>query len=247
MPKRILILSGTSDGRAAAEALVAAGHVVISSLAGATAKPVLPSGQVRVGGFGGSAGLSSYLADEAIDAVVDATHPFAAQISHHAHAACEERGVPLIRLERSAWQSPADGTWTRVASFQAALEALPNGARVLVTTGRKQLELLAGRPDLSGVVRTIETPLEALPSGWVLLRERPPFTLEREKELMRSNGVSHLVTKNAGGGLTKHKIVAANALGVDVLMIERPAKPLCRTVETVEALVTAVGSLWDNG
>lgn len=226
MPRnRILILGGTGDGREIAAALVAAGHDVITSLAGVTAQPILPAGKVRRGGFGGASGLKSYLESETITLVIDATHPFAAQMSRQAFEACERCGVLLLRFERKPWQPTPEDAWTMVGSAAEAAAALPPGARVLLTTGRKDLEPFLARPDLSGIVRMIEAPTIQPPSNWRVLRERPPFTVAGEAALMTENAISHLVTKNAGGSATEAKLEAARNCGIPVVMISRPVKP----------------------
>lgn len=226
MPRnRILILGGTGDAREIAAALVAAGHNVITSLAGVTAQPILPAGEVRSGGFGGVSGLQSYLESEGIALVIDATHPFAAQMSRQVFEACQRCGVLLLRFERKPWQPTPEDTWTVVDSAAEAAAALPPGARVLLTTGRKDLEPFFARPDLSGIARMIEAPPLQPPSSWCVLRERPPFTVASEAVLMMENAITHLVTKNAGGSATEAKLEAARECGIPVLMIARPVKP----------------------
>lgn len=241
-PERILILAGTAEARALANALVALGHDVISSFAGVTQEPLLPVGEIHRGGFGGAEGLAAFLLDNGITRVVDATHPFAAQMSAHAHAACAARSVPLLRLERPAWESQAGDSWLEVSSMGEAVERLPAGARLLVTTGRKGLQPLVKRPDLSGVIRTIEPPAEAMPQGWSLLLDRPPHTIDSELALMTRERVTCVLTKNAGGDATVAKLAAARQLGLTVVMIRRPFKPPCPTVASVaEALLGIMG------
>jgi precorrin-6A/cobalt-precorrin-6A reductase len=242
-PEPVLILGGTRDARDLAGLLNARGYRVITSLAGVTTDPLLPPGEVRRGGFGGPDGLADYLAREAIAVVADATHPFAARISGHAHAACERLGVPLLRLERPAWQPEPDDRWESVTDAAAAAAALPGGARVMLTIGRRQLEPFFGRPELSGIIRCIEPPDAAVPSGWRLLRERPPFSLAAETDLIRGAAISHLVSKNAGGVPLAAKLLAARALAIPVIMIARPHKPETTTAATADALAGAVERL----
>jgi len=179
----------------------------------------------RRGGFGGVSGLQSYLDNEGIALVIDATHPFAAQMSRQAFEACQRCGVLLLRFERKPWEPNAEDDWTVVGSAAEAAAALPPGARVLLTTGRKDLEFFFARPDLSGIARMIEEPPMQPPSGWRVLRERPPFTVAGEAALMSENAISHLVTKNAGGSATEAKLEAAREGRIPVLMIARPVKP----------------------
>ena len=238
--KRVLILGGTSDARILAAELLAAGYEPVSSLAGVTKAPVLPAGDVRVGGFGGEEGLYTYLNGGNFAAVADATHPFAAQISQHGFTAAKRAGVPYLRLERQAWVPSSGDTWTPVADIRAAAACLPAGARIMLTIGRKEIAPFLARNDLSGVVRMIERPALALPAPWQLILARPPFNLEDETKLMITHGITHLVTKNAGGPQTEAKLLAARALGVPAIMIERPAKPKAPTFASAAALAGAL-------
>lgn len=232
--KPILILGGTGDARRLAERLVGEGLRVITSLAGVTTDPVLPPGEVRRGGFGGVEGLVSYLRDEGIAAVIDATHPFAAQMSIQAHAACGQCNITLYRFERPGWTPQPGDCWTEVASAEAAAEALPAGARALVTIGRKEIGAFFARDDIGGLARMIEPPPGHVPHSWHAVLQRPPFTLASEIELMRAQSITHLVTKNAGGAETEAKLFAARQLAIPVIMITRPAKPeaICAADET---------------
>lgn len=237
---RILILGGTRDAREAAAALTARGYAVVTSLAGVTEQPLLPTGELRIGGFGGVDGMSKYLVADAISVVVDATHPFAIRISQNAHDACLRTGVPLLRLERPAWQLAPEDAWTIVSSPEEAAMALPSGARVLLTTGRKDLAHFFNRADISGIARMIEAPPLDPPANWGVLRERPPFSVAGEASLLAANGITHLVSKNAGGSATEAKLTAARDAGIRVILIARPPKPQVPAVAEVSDLVAAV-------
>ncbi len=240
--ERVLILAGTAEARALANALVALGLDVISSFAGVTQEPLLPVGEIHRGGFGGHEGLAAFMRDKGITRVVDATHPFAAQMSAHAHAACGGFSVPLLRLERPAWEAQAGDSWLVVASMAEAVERIPTGARLLVTTGRKGLQPVVSRPDLSGVIRTIEPPAEDMPQGWSVLLDRPPHDLQSELDLLGRERITCLLSKNAGGDSTVAKLDAARQIGLAVVMIGRPFKPPCPTVSSVaEALLGITG------
>lgn len=236
--RRILILGGTGEARALAALLAGEGHAVITSLAGVTENPLLPAGEVRRGGFGGAVGLASYLRQEDIAVVVDATHPFAARMSANAHAACAETGLPLFRLERAAWQAGEGDRWTHVSSMAKAAAMLPTGARVLLTIGRKELAPFLARGGIGGVARMIEPPPRALPPGWLLLLRRPPFSVASEMQLIQEHGVTWLVTKNAGGAETEAKLIAARKLGLPAVMVERPPKPEVQTFAGVEEMAS---------
>jgi precorrin-6A/cobalt-precorrin-6A reductase len=229
-PKRILILGGTSDGRSLAARLVALGHDVTTSLAGVTRDPTLPPGAVRRGGFGGARGLAACIREERFDAVVDATHPFAAQISRHAVLATQSTRTPLLRFERPAWQAQPEDKWIEVSGIAAAVAALPDGAHVFLTIGRKDIAPFLARGGLTGIVRSIEIPKIDLPVAWQLLTARPPFSVESERELMSRERITHLVTKNAGGEDTYAKLVAARSLELPVVIVARPRKPEAQCV-----------------
>jgi precorrin-6A/cobalt-precorrin-6A reductase len=237
---KILILGGTGEARALAARLVALGHDVTTSLAGRTQSPLLPAGQLRVGKFGGIAGLAGYLGLMGFDRLVDATHPYAGLISINAVAAAGQAGVPLIRFTRPPWPEPADAPWTEVADLPAAAATLPTGAIAFITTGHDGLDAFLARRDVTLLVRLIERPAVALPPHTSLILTRPPFTLAGEIALFRAHRITHLVTKNAGGTATAAKLEAARRLGVAVLMAARPTLPPAREVATIDAAIEAL-------
>jgi precorrin-6A/cobalt-precorrin-6A reductase len=240
LDKRILILGGTSDAITLAKELTRSGYGVMTSFAGVTENPHLPEGDVRIGGFGGEDGLYEYLKAEGFAAVADATHPFAAQISRHGYNAATRAGIPYLRLERAAWTPlPADN-WITVPDVNSAAAALPFGARVMLTIGRKEIASFLAREDLSGVARVIEKPPADLPSNWQLILARPPFDVEAERELFALHSITHLVSKNAGGKLTVAKLIAARALRIPVVMIERPQKTPAQTFGSAASLAAAL-------
>lgn len=226
----ILILGGTAEARDLAGLLCDAGYAPVTSLAGITRAPAAIRGETRLGGFGGPDGLARYLEEGHFRALIDATHPFAGVISHHAKEAARRCRLPLIRLERPAWTPEPGERWIEVPDNDAALRALPKGARVLLTIGRKEVMPFLARPDLVGVARMIE-PLGYVPgAGWQVLLARPSFGLDAELQLLGDHAVTHLVTKNSGGEETRAKLSAARIKGVEVVMIQRPPKPEAYTV-----------------
>lgn len=223
----VLVLGGTAEARALAVELDARGVSFLSSLAGRVSRPRLPVGEVRVGGFGGVDGLAEFLCDYAVAAVVDATHPFAATMTLHAAEACERTHTPLVRLARPGWSAHPDASsWRWVASHDDARTAAAElGTRPFLTTGRQTLGHYASWTDREVLVRVVE-PLEtAPPERWTVVEDRGPYAVDDEIRLLRSHRVDVLLTKDSGGAYTAAKLTAARALGVPVVVVERPAPP----------------------
>lgn len=242
----MLVLGGTTEGRAAAAALAGRDGVrVVSSLAGAVRSPQLPDGEIRVGGFGGADGLARYLRVERVDAVLDATHPFAAGMTAHAATACRMAGVPLVVVRRPGWTARDGDRWRRVGSVAdaaAALPALLPGAagRVLLTTGRGGLAHFAA-VDAAFWIRAVDPPDPPLPARHTLLLRRGPFALDAERALLDDVGPHVLVTKDSGGDATAPKLTAARERGVPVVVVDRPPLPAgVVSVPDVPAAVRAV-------
>jgi precorrin-6A/cobalt-precorrin-6A reductase len=242
---RVLILGGTGDARQLASALDALPAVqVISSLAGRVGSPLLPVGEVRVGGFGGADGLAAWLVSEQIDAVIDATHPFAATMSLSAAHAAATAGVPLLGLRRAGWTERSGDDWRRVSSLAQAAEALPGlGERVFVTTGRKELAPFAELDAHWFLIRSIDAPEPPLPLRLEVLLDRGPFDLDAEIGLMRQYEIDVLVTKDSGGHMTSAKLDAARELGLPVVMVNRPAAPDVPSLATVAEALAWVRAL----
>jgi precorrin-6A/cobalt-precorrin-6A reductase len=238
---RVLILGGTGDGAAlAARVATIPGIEAIASLAGRTRDPSLPAGNVRVGGFGGATGLAEYLRQMQVDVLVDATHPFADQITWNAAKAAQEVGIPRLMLIRSPWEQVAGDRWIEVDSHVAAANVLDNKAkRVFLTVGRQELAAFAHLQDIWFLMRMIDPPgADALVPPGVILCDRGPFSLENEREIFIQHHIDTIVSKNSGGNATYAKIVAARELGVPVVMIQRPPTPPGEQVADVEGAVT---------
>lgn len=238
---RLLILGGTTEATNLCQALEGQSNIApILSLAGVTRAPHLPKIAVKIGGFGGVDGLRHWLQQNAIDVVIDATHPFAATMSHNAAFACSALNLPLLRLERPAWHPTPQDNWHTVASLQAAAQLLDTPTlwakkqlTVFLTTGRKETSPFQAAPQHHYVLRSIEAPnVAALPPHTTLITARGPFDLTAELATMRYYQFDCIVTKNSGGSATFPKIEAARQLGIPVIMVNRPAPSTAPCVTT---------------
>lgn len=226
---RVLILGGTAEARQLAQALTEALPAldVVTALAGATTNPAPLKGRVRVGGFGGADGLAAYLKNEAIDLVIDATHPFAQRITANAVAATTQTGVPYLRLDRPAWVMPDDCDVVYVPdAIEAARLVARTSKAVLLTTGRKDLGAFKDLGKTKIVARVIDRPTpDPLDGQGHYVIARPPFALDDEMALMRTHGIDTLVTKASGGNATEAKLLAAQKVGARIVAIRRPVPP----------------------
>ncbi len=204
--------------------LAQAGANAVFSYAGRTKTPKEQPLPTRVGGFGGADGLANFIASEGITHVIDATHPFASQMSNNAVSACAQTGTALCALERAPWVQEAADLWTIISDMDEALAALPRaGARVFLAIGRQNLDVFAAKPGNHYLLRLVDAPEGALPlPDAFALVARGPFTAEEDAALMTLHKITHVVAKNSGGAGAEAKIVAARALGLPVIMIDRP-------------------------
>lgn len=211
----------------------------VYSYAGRTETPMGQPMHMRVGGFGGVEGLRTYLETESITHVIDATHPFAARMSSNAVAACAAQGVPLIALERASWVAAEGDRWTHVPDIPAAVAALAGPAkRVFLAIGRQYLEPFAAQPQHDYLLRLVDAPSGPLPLPLAtVVVARGPFDLASDSALLRDHGSEQVVAKNAGGKGAVAKIAAARALGLPVLMIDRPVLPTRKLVRSVAAVM----------
>jgi precorrin-6A/cobalt-precorrin-6A reductase len=240
----LLILGGTAEARTLAQSLHGrSGFMVTSSLAGRLNTPLLPLGDVRIGGFDGAAGLAEYLRSQEIDVVVDATHPFAATMTAHAIEATRTVGCQLVVLDRPGWSAGPGDRWIRVPDVAAAAEMVagrPPGV-VFLTIGRRDIKAFAGDSGHDFLIRSVEAPAGPLPPRASVILARGPFSIEDEAALLREYGVCLLVTKDTGGTMTGAKLAAARLEQIPVLFIDRlgrPEAPL--VVGTVEEVLQAL-------
>ena len=231
----VLLLGGTSEASALARLLAARPDIpAMVSLAGRTINPIEPPIAYRIGGFGGVEGLCAFLDEHAVTALVDATHPFAEQMSANAVEAARRMGVPLLSLQRPAWQARDGDRWSEVLDARAAMQALgPAPRRVFLTTGRLELPAFLAAPQHFYLVRSVDPP-EELPPRARLILARGPFAEADEIRLMQEEAIDILVTKNSGGSATYGKISAARRLGLPVILLRRPKTAEVETVATAQ-------------
>jgi len=239
---RILVLGGTTEASRLAQALAQAGVDGIFSYAGRTDAPIAQPLPTRVGGFGGVAGLQAFLQAERITQVVDATHPFAAQMSSHAVRACAAAGVPLLALERPAWQAQRGDVWQHVPDIAAAVQALPSApARVFLAIGRQQLAPFLACAQHWYLLRLVDPVLDLPAARGQVVLDRGPFTLEGDRALLQAHGITHVVSKNSGGAGAQAKLTAAREQGVPVILIDRPFIPARPVVHSVNGVLRSIG------
>ncbi|WP_346900472.1 cobalt-precorrin-6A reductase [uncultured Roseibium sp.] len=238
----ILILAGTPEARRLASALAERFPDVrlTASFAGAVSDIPDPGIPARTGGFGGAEGLAAFIEQEHVTLVIDATHPFAEQISRNAVEAVKTKDVPLIRFERPEWKQQAGDLWESVSTLAETAERLPAEARVFLAIGRKEIAAFSHRTDLFALARMIEQPAVPLPGHWHLELGRPAQSVEVEESLLRKHRITHLVSKNSGGRQSHAKIEAARRLQVPVIMIERPEPAGAQTISDSDEVLRLV-------
>ncbi len=241
----VLLLAGTGEARRIAWALADGGPKIVASLAGATRHPEPLPVPTHVGGFGGADGFEAFLEREGIEAVLDATHPFAAKITARSAKMCSERGLPYALVRRPGWTAATGDHWQRVAGPSEVAPLVPEDATVFLATGRQTLADYAELEGRRVLARIVDPPTAPFPfEGGEFVIGRPPFSVEREVALFKSLGVTHLVAKDAGGAGGRAKLDAARKLGVSVILIERPPVPDVTVLEDVQAAVDWAAAIW---
>ncbi len=239
----VLLLAGTTEGRHIAAAMAEEGIKGHASIAGVTEDPAPLALPTRVGGFGGAEGFETFLNDQGIRAVVDATHPYAARITGRTAKLCAARGTPYLHVLRHPWAQESGDEWVHVDNVDEAVEAIPHGACVFLATGRQTLAEFAGLAGRRVICRVIDPPREPFPfDGGEYLIGRPSRHAEDEAALLSALGVDVIVTKNSGGP-GRGKLDAARSLGIAVVMIARPPMPEAERVATPEEALNWIRAL----
>ncbi len=238
---RVFILGGTTEARLLGERLARRGDLDVTlSLAGRTASPMPHALPVRIGGFGGAEGLAQHLGAERVDALIDATHPYAIAISANAAEAARSIGVPFLVLHRLAWHAVAGDRWTEVDDTSAAVRAIGRQSRnVFVTLGRNDIATFADAPQHNYLIRSVDPVDPPLPLPRVTyVTARGPFREADDRALMSAHAIGVVISKNSGGSAAYGKIAAARALGIEVIMVRRPPPPDADfTVSTIDDAV----------
>jgi len=235
----ILLLAGTFEARVLAAKLQQRfpSTRVTASFAGAVKDLPDLGVPTHIGGFGGIEGLCQYLQTQKISLIIDATHPFAAQMSWNAFHAAKREDFAILRLERPAWQQVPNDLWHPVASMDGAADAIPEGARAFLAVGRKEISTFYRRGDIIGTARMIEPPPLPLPDHWSLVLARPPQSTGEEVKLFTERGITHVVTKNSGGTRAYAKIEAARQMQLPVIMVDRPELPSTAIAASVNGVL----------
>ncbi|MEM6306725.1 MAG: cobalt-precorrin-6A reductase [Pseudomonadota bacterium] len=238
MTPNLLILAGTTEATQLARTVADRNIKGTVSFAGRVDRPIRQPLPQRVGGFGGTAGLAAYIRAQAITHVIDATHPFAGQMSRNAILACAQAHIPLVALTRAPWQAQTGDQWTHVPDITAAVATLDRPAqRVMLAVGRMHLAEFAPNPHHFYLLRLVDPPKTPLPlPNTHVVVDRGPFTVENDQALMIKHGIDVVVSKNAGGSGAAAKITAARHLDLPVIMINRPPIPQRAEVYSIDAV-----------
>ena len=243
---KILILGGIAESKELALALIAAGHRVIYSIAGLVRQPDLPC-PVHSGGFStghedGVRGLAGYCRAQRIDLLIDATHPYAVNISANAVAVAADATIPCWRFDRPGWNRDQHPRWHDYRQWQDLLPQINHFRRPFFSVGASVLRFSNQRPSHQQWVVRSARPCDPV-EGIILINAIGPFDLAAELELLRQYRVDALISKNSGCSRVAAKLEAANTLGLPIYVQERPELPAAdRCFSEIASLVAAVDS-----
>ena len=235
----ILLFGGTSEGRELAEWLSGEGFgltLCVATEYGASLVPELPGLEVHTGRLDRS-GMEQLLAGGGFDRVVDATHPYAVEVTENLRAAAEAAGVPYLRLLR---QSGGEDGCHKAASLAEAAELLTGlPGNVLLTTGSKELAPFAVPglvercyPRVLPMADSLDRCLKLGFPPKNIICMQGPFSRELNVALLRQYHIRTLVTKDSGGyGGFWEKAEAAREAGCALLVVERPRAETGLTLE----------------
>jgi precorrin-6A/cobalt-precorrin-6A reductase len=229
---KLLLLGGTADGRCLAEALHQHNIDVIYSIAGLVRIPQVACNIVS-GGFTQFGGLADFIETEKITAILDATHPYAQNMSVNAVNAAKACHIPCWRFHRQEWQVQGGDDWQFVSHWQAALPLLVGKKSVLLSAGQleqKFIDSLGSNSQQQQLLRTAVQPKTILPPTMQWVKAIGPFAYENEFALMQNHKTDVLVSKNSGGDSTVAKLKAARMLTIPVIMLKRPELPNADTL-----------------
>lgn len=240
--RNILLIGGTGEAATLNAALNSIDNIhLITSLAGRTKTPANLAGEILPDGFFDVGGMEAFLTDQHIDYVIDASHPFADQISEKANSLCQKLNIPYLRFERLSWQKAVKDQWIEATDMAVAAKLVVPYSRLFLTIGRQELSHFEQLHGKKIIVRSIED-MDFNPAGSevVHIRDKGPFSLEEEISLMKAHDVQVVVSKNSGGEATYAKILAARALSLPVIMIKRPEYQPSETAQSLAEILEKI-------
>ena len=241
----ILLLAGSAEARDLGAALDRLGHGfrVLMSEPARGEPPFSRPPDYR--DFSGVNDMVLYLQETRARAILDASHGFDGELTDQASHAARALGLPYLRLERPPWDVTEHPRWRAARSVAAAMPMIAPGARVFSATGWASLPDYARFPGDVLLLRQTRQHRRKPPFPFVEpVFGLPPFTKASETQLFEEMGVDLLICRNIGGLPSRPKLEAAKALGLDVILVDRPVPPPgLSQVETVEAALDWVASL----
>lgn len=236
---KTLVMAGSREAHGLITGLLARRRHVLASLPEPErmfdAFPV----PTRVGAFGSDAEFSTWLADNNVATVIDASHAFDSDISAMAGAACTKMALRYLRVLRPPWTETVRDKWFHVSTIGQAVQLVPEQARVFTNTGLGTLSEYARFKGQKLFVRQTHRPRNAVPYPFIEFVEgNPPFSQFQEQSLFQELGVSHLICRNVGGAASMSKLLAAREMSMPVYMVAR--KPPRAHLDQVESVVEAL-------